>query len=109
MFSLFRKKPLKGYVLAPKRLVEQRLPVRFLYREAPDNPQDTGWRVFAGDESEEYINVPDNIAIYDVQTILSISPDIGPLLPTPAGHAFERPDPKGPFVEIPFDFGGEDE
>ena len=90
--------PEMGYALAPKQLVEQRLKVRFMYREQPDGPQDSGWRFFSGDETDEYANQPDNIGLYDVNTIASIDPDIIPLLNVPAGCAFERGDSSGPFL-----------
>lgn len=87
-----------GYALAPKVLVNSKLRVRFMYREAPDNDSDSGWRFFSGDETDEYVNNPDNIGLYDVSTIVQIDPDIAPYLNAPAGSAFEREDPSKPFV-----------
>ena len=40
-----------------------------MYREAPDSKQDSGWRFFSGEESQEYVDNPDNLSIYDVNTI----------------------------------------
>ena len=60
-----------GYVMAPKVLVSNQLKVRFMYREKPDNMNDSGWRLFSGYEDQEYVDNPNNIAIYDVNTILS--------------------------------------
>ena len=34
-----------GYVLATKKLVDERLPVRFMYREQAEG-DDSGWRFF---------------------------------------------------------------
>ena len=95
----FRKKavPDMGYALAPKRLVEQRLRVRYMYREQPDHPQDSGWRFFSGDETDDYVNQPDNIGLYDVNTIAAIDPDIIPFLNIPYGCAFERSSLSEPF------------
>ena len=45
-----------GYALAPKLLVDNKLKVRFMYREEPDDASDSGWRFFSGDESYEYVN-----------------------------------------------------
>ena len=36
-----------GYILATKMLVDGKRKVRFMYREAPDDNQDSGWRFFA--------------------------------------------------------------
>ena len=87
-----------GFVLAPKILVEQKKKIRFMYREEPDQPQDSGWRFFSGDETDEYVNQPENIALYDISTILAIDPDILPYLTSPCGSAFEREDIHAPFV-----------
>ncbi len=92
-----------GYCLAPKRLVEEKLKVRFMYREEPDNGDDSGWRFFSGDEDDEYVNDPDNIGLYDVSTILAIDRDIGAHLASPAGSAFERENPSAPFAPCSFE------
>lgn len=81
-----------GFALAPKQLVDNKMKVRFMYREAPDNESDSGWRFFSGSETDEYVNNPDNIGLYDVSTIADIDPDVIPLLNNPFGCAFERED-----------------
>ena len=48
-----------GYVFATKMLVEGRRKVRFMYREEPEDPNDSGWRFFCGDEDQEYADNPD--------------------------------------------------
>jgi hypothetical protein len=79
------------------------MPVRFMYRERPDNDLDSGWRFFAGGETDEYIDNPANSGVYDVNTIANYDPDIIPHLEAPEGSAFERDDADQPFVEV-FDF-----
>jgi hypothetical protein len=74
--------------------------VGYMYRERPDNEVDSGWRFLAGTESEEYINNPDNLAIYDVNTIANYDPEIVPFLDAPIGSAFERESESGRFVEV---------
>jgi hypothetical protein len=64
--------------------------VGFMYREAPEDDLDSGWRFLAGSESQEYIDDPGNLAVYDVNTIANYDPDIIPHLDAPAGSAFER-------------------
>lgn len=41
-----------GYVLASKRLVDEKLSVGFMYREHGSD-KDSGWRFFAGDEEQK--------------------------------------------------------
>lgn len=79
-----------GYVFATKMLVEGRRKVGFMYREEPEDPNDSGWRFFCGDEDQEYADNSDNIGIYDINTILEIDDSIMPLLDSPFGTAFER-------------------
>jgi hypothetical protein len=64
--------------------------VGFMYREPPDNSIDSGWRFFAGTESQEYLDDPENLAMYDLNTIANYDPEIIPLLDAPIGSAFER-------------------
>ena len=38
-----------GFIIATKRVAEEEEKICFMYREAPMDPQDSGWRVFTGD------------------------------------------------------------
>ena len=77
-------------VYATKYLVENRKKVRFMYREKPDRPGDSGWRFFAGVEDHDYANNPNNIGIYSIETILEIDPSIEKHLNSEIGSQFER-------------------
>lgn len=99
-----------GYVYASKFLVDNRLPVTFMYREEGEG-DDSGWRFFSGLETQEYMDDPDNVGIYDVETILKISGNgcIRELLQTPAPCAFEREQVDQPFTaSADFAFGEEE-
>ena len=78
-----------GYVVATKMLVDNKRKVRFMYREEGKNG-DSGWRFFCGDEDQAYADNPNNIAIYDVQTIIDIDKSIVPHLNSGPGTALER-------------------
>lgn len=86
-----------GYVIVPKVVVDEKRKIRFMYREEPDNNQDSGWRFFSGDESQEYVENPDNLGVYDVNTIIKIDPDIEEFLDGDIGDAFERNDERDKF------------
>ena len=73
--------------------------VGYCYREQPDGDWDSGWRFTAGDESDEYMNDPNNAGIYGLNTICNDNPDIIPLLHTPAPCAFEQ-DKNGVFQQF---------
>lgn len=74
-------------------------PVGYMYREEPNDPQDSGWCFMSGHESQEYMDEPNNLAIYDVNTIANYDPEIVPFLNAPIGSAFER-NTSGVLVEI---------
>lgn len=89
-----------GYIIASAEVVEARNPIRYLYREAPDNPLDSGWRVFAGTEDQSFADDPGNFAMYNASTIVAWHPDIAPLLAYEQPAAFERERDGGPFVAV---------
>ena len=51
-------------------------------------------------ESQEYLDNSENLAIYDVNTIANYDPDIIPFLHAPIGSAFERDKLSGLFVKV---------
>ena len=81
-----------GAAYASDRIAVDGAPVGWCYREEPDSDVDSGWRFFAGDESQEYADNPDNFALYDLNTIANYDPDITSILEAPVGAAFERND-----------------
>lgn len=79
-----------GGCLASDRITVDGMPVGFMYRQAGDFAGDSGWCFLAGDESQEYLDDAENLAVYDVNTIANYDPDIVPFLDSPAGTAFSR-------------------
>lgn len=96
------------HAFATKLVAEQGRKVKFMYRESPDHPDDSGWHFFCGEESQEYVDDPKNSSVYAVSVIAKIDPSIVPFLETPAPCAFERDDEDSPFVESDFDFWPEE-
>ena len=85
--------------IATSRITVEGCKVGYCYREEPDGDWDSGWRFTAGDESDEYMDDPNNAGIYGLNSICNDDPDIIPLLHTPAPCAFER-DENGVFQQI---------
>jgi hypothetical protein len=79
-----------GGCLATDRILVDGAPVGYMYREQPSNPQDSGWRFFAGDEDNAYMQNNANYGVYDVNTIVNYCPDILPFVNADVGSAFER-------------------
>lgn len=85
---------------ATNRITVDGAKVGYMYREEPDADSelpDSGWRFFAGDETDEYVNNFDNIKIFALQTICDFDKDIIPYLNAPYGSAWIRKGSK--FVE----------
>lgn len=85
--------------IATDRITVDGCKVGFFYREEPvEDLPDTGWRFFAGDESEEYLDDADNSNIYCLNTIANYDRDIIPLLDSEIGSAYYRDPQSGKFV-----------
>jgi hypothetical protein len=72
--------------------------VGYLYREEPDEERDSGWRLTANDESEEYMSNADNLAYVSLGAVLSKDDSFRDLLDSPVGSAFVRDEEAGRFV-----------
>jgi hypothetical protein len=80
--------PEAGSCLASDRILVDGERVGWMYREAPDQPEDSGWRFLAGDESDRYYETPENFGIYSLNTIANYDAAIIPWLSSPVGSAF---------------------
>ena len=87
-----------GSCIATDRITVDGERVGYMYRETPHDRDDSGWHFFAGDESQEYVDNPSNLAIYNVNTIANYDPEIAPFLDEPPGTAWAR-DSAGRFVK----------
>jgi len=87
-----------GSCFATDRITVDGERVGYMYREASTDRFDSGWRFFAGDESQEYVDNPQNLAIYSVNTIVNYDPEITAFLDEPPGSAWAR-DATGKFQE----------
>jgi hypothetical protein len=74
--------------------------VRFLYREEPDGIEDSGWRMFSGNEPEGYVDSPSNISLMNVGLVLDRDPTLLEPLKGRAGDAFEREGPGTPWQKV---------
>lgn len=73
--------------------------VGYLYREKPDYEDDSGWRFTAGDETDEYMDDPNNASYVSLGAVLRQDDSILSLLDREPGVAFVR-DEKGGFFEL---------
>lgn len=75
-----------------KMVFDDNIKPRFMYREKRTRPEDSGWRIFTGFESEEYASDPDNTGIYNPSTILKFDPSIADILLKGVGAVYEKDD-----------------
>ncbi|HTY03036.1 MAG TPA: DUF2185 domain-containing protein [Rhodocyclaceae bacterium] len=78
--------------MATDRVMVEGKKIGYMYREVPIRPEDSGWRFFAGDEDQAYIDDLSHTGVYAVNTIANYDPDIVPYLDTPAPCAYEKID-----------------
>ncbi|MCI8416112.1 MAG: DUF2185 domain-containing protein [Lachnospiraceae bacterium] len=64
-----------GCLITNRALAEEQ--IGYMYREEPiDDFPDCGWRFFVGDETEDYINQVENIAVVNFNDVCNIDPTI---------------------------------
>jgi hypothetical protein len=73
-----------------RRILYDGSTVGYLYREEPDQQDDSGWRIMAGDESQEYMDDSKNISWVSLGAVLREDDSIVHLLDAPIGAAYER-------------------
>lgn len=82
----------KGFCVVSDLIVVEGEPVRYMYRDQPEDDQDSGWRFFAGTESDAYIDNPKNFSLLDVNVVANYDDTIVPLLDSPVGASFDKED-----------------
>ncbi len=62
----------------------------FLYRERPLADGDSGWRIFSGKESGEYLAWPDHVPAVPLHKLIQRWPELAERLDGPVGRVWER-------------------
>ena len=63
-----------GAAIVSRKIVERTGNIKWLTREAPIAPQDTGWRVLSDRDTDEYLADPANMTVVDFNDICDIEP-----------------------------------
>ena len=82
--------PKMGGCFATDKITVEGIKVGYMYREKSDEKMDSGWRFFSWTEDQEYVDDPNNMMIYDVNTIANYDRAIIPYLNLPYGTELER-------------------
>ena len=85
--------------IAANTVATGEFPVGFLYREAPAFENDSGWRFFSGDETDEYTDDTANFSVCALSDIIKFNPELAALLHHPAGSAWEAAE-DGSFLPV---------
>ena len=73
--------------------------VGYLYREAPDTDDDSGWRFTTGNESDEYMDDTANSSFVSLGAVLRVDDSFLKFIEREAGVAFAK-DEQGNFIEL---------
>ena len=92
--------PKMGGCIATDKITVDGLRVGFMYRERPDFETDSGWRFFSGTETQDYADDPNNLQVYEVNTIANYDKAIIPYLNSPIGTELERKENSDKFIVI---------
>ena len=72
-------------------LGDEALPVRFMYKTVPEHANDTGWRLFTGYETDEFLADFDNLEPFPLEPMVEKDLSLDALLDHNAGTVWERP------------------
>lgn len=87
------------------KVLHENQQVNYLYREKPlkntdeRDYEDSGWKIMAGDETQEYMDDDENIHLVSLGAVLTIDDSFIHLLESPIGTSYERNE-KGEFIKI---------
>ena len=81
-----------GFLALVSRLCfDEKLPIRFMYKTVPAHLNDTGWRMFTGYETDEFLNDEmTNLIPIEVEKMCKLDPSLTELVTYNAGTVWER-------------------
>jgi len=79
-----------GFCMVSNKITVDGEKVGFMYREKPDDKNDSGWRFLSGTETQDYVDDPHTSKIMDVNTVANYDEAIIPYLKMPYGTELER-------------------
>lgn len=100
--SIFYEKSLfndKLFAIITKKALEKRQINWVVRTDDLDNEKDSGWQLFYGDESEEYVDDYKNAAIISLAEILSFEPLLENVFGS-SGYAYEYSHKDNQFIEV---------
>ena len=78
------------YAFVSKKVLKKNGVVKYMYREEPDNEDDSGWNLFDGTENDDYVNNPENIKMVSIDDLLGMDSSLLEPLKDEPVVAYER-------------------
>src|SRR5262249_2415652 len=72
----------------------------WIYREQAE-PNDSGWRVYSGDEDQQYADDASNFDLVPLKDLLRVDPTLKRIITAPPGAAYERRKGESAFRQVP--------
>jgi hypothetical protein len=73
--------------------------VGFAFRTESDDPQDSGWNFWSGEETEEYVKDSDNFSRFPLQHFLELDESLEEILDAEIGTSWERDSETDSWIE----------
>ncbi len=89
-----------GFCMVSNKITIDGEKVGFMYREKPEDKNDSGWRFLSGTETQDYVDDPLTSKIMDVNTVANYDGAIIPYLKMPWETELERVEGTDEFAEI---------
>lgn len=87
------------YAIVSRQVSESGEFVGFLYHEEPAFEHDSGWRIFSGNEDDQYAENANNFITAPLSNVLDTHPEIAPLM-TQNNGAWEWDEDKQEYVAV---------
>ena len=78
-----------GGMIITKSIYEGTSKLKWFFREESVNPSDNGWRAIGDNDTQEYLNNPENSIVVDFNTLANIEPAVLAVYDMPVGTDLE--------------------
>lgn len=78
-----------GGVIITKSIYQGTSKLKWFFREESVNPSDNGWRAIGDNDTQEYLNNPENSMVVDFNTLANIEPAVLSVYDMPVGTDLE--------------------
>lgn len=81
------------FALISKYIIDEKLPITWIFRDNPETNEDSGWRILSGSEDEDFFDdQEDSFVGITIAELLRYEPSLVSLINSPFQSEFERTD-----------------